>query len=67
MAVVQPITSHCCCCLPLCAICSQLDADADEKGKYARRQGGLQRTMKRVFPGLFQGSLPLTTKWVLAP
>lgn len=44
------------------AMSSQLDADADEKGKYARRQGSLQRTMKRVFPGLFQGSLPVTTK-----
>ncbi|PRW56787.1 hypothetical protein C2E21_4555 [Chlorella sorokiniana] len=44
------------------AMSSQLEADADEKGKYARRQGGLQRTMKRVFPGLFQGSLPVTTK-----
>ncbi|KAI7835794.1 hypothetical protein COHA_010314 [Chlorella ohadii] len=44
------------------AMSSQLDADADEKGKYARRQGGLQRTMKRVFPRLFQGSLPVTTK-----
>lgn len=47
-----------------CPCRSQLEADADEKGKYARRQGGLQRTMKRVFPGLFQGSLPLTTKCV---
>lgn len=41
--------------------CRQLDADAQGQ-KYAKRQGSLQRTMKRVFPGLFQGQLPLTTK-----
>lgn len=60
--------SHCyCTSFRLVLFCSQLEADADEKGKYARRQGGLQRTMKRVFPGLFQGSLPVTTKWVPLP
>lgn len=67
-AVVHAITSHCYCnSFLLVLFCSQLEADADEKGKYARRQGGLQRTMKRVFPGLFQGSLPVTTKWVPPP
>jgi hypothetical protein len=42
---------------------SRPDPDADA-AKYARRQGSLQRTLKRAFPGLFQGngSLPVTTK-----
>lgn len=44
------------------AMHGQLDADADGAQKYAKRQGSLQRTMKRVFPSLFQGGLPVTTK-----
>lgn len=44
------------------AMNSQLDADTDHAQKYAKRQGSLQRTMKRVFPSLFQNSLPVTTK-----
>jgi hypothetical protein len=44
------------------AMNSRLAADADQSQKYAKRQGSLQRTMKRVFPSLFQGSLPVTNK-----
>ena len=40
------------------------DTDGDQAAKYAKRQGSLQRTMKRVFPSLFQNSLPLTTRCV---
>ena len=41
----------------------RLDPDADGS-KYVRRQTSIQRTLKRVFPSLFQGggSLPITTK-----
>lgn len=45
------------------ALSGQLDADADDDTKYAKRQGSIQRTMKRVFPGLFrQTSLPITNR-----
>lgn len=41
----------------------QLDADADDDAKYAKKQSGIQLSMKRAFPGLFrQNSLPLTTR-----
>ncbi|KAL4447351.1 hypothetical protein ABPG77_007384 [Micractinium sp. CCAP 211/92] len=44
------------------AMNGRFDVDSDASQKYAKRQGSLQRTMKRVFPSLFQGSLPVTTK-----
>lgn len=38
------------------------DSDGDDS-KYARRNSALQRTMRRVFPSLFQASsLPVTSK-----
>jgi hypothetical protein len=37
-------------------------SDGDDS-KYARRNSALQRTMRRVFPSLFQASsLPVTSK-----
>ncbi len=48
--------------LPGLPLLHRFDVDSDASQKYAKRQGSLQRTMKRVFPSLFQGSLPVTTK-----
>jgi hypothetical protein len=44
------------------AMSNQLDVETDSNAKYAKRQTDFQRTLKRVFPNLFQQQLPMTTK-----
>lgn len=38
------------------------DGEGDMGRKYAKRSSGLQRTLQRFMPALFQPSLPVTTK-----
>ena len=38
------------------------DGEGDMGRKYAKRSSGLQRTLQRFMPALFQPSLPMTTK-----
>lgn len=44
------------------AMSTHLDRESDADAKYAKRQTSLRRTLQRVFPSLFQQTLPVTTK-----
>jgi hypothetical protein len=39
-----------------------LDDEGDGSGKYVKRVGSARRTLQRLFPGVFQPTLPVTTR-----
>ena len=44
---------------------AKLEVDSNYESKYVKKQSDVQRTMKRMLPGLFrQNSLPVTTRCV---
>jgi hypothetical protein len=44
---------------------AKLEVDSNYESKYVKKQSDMQRTMKRMLPGLFrQNSLPVTTRCV---
>ena len=38
------------------------DGEGDMGAKYAKRSSGVRRSLQRLFPGLFQPGLPVTTR-----